>query len=130
MLFHNQPGKIMKNNDELKKLIKVNSSFDIDVQMENGVQVAVWCKTFGKNWSICYQNGDMNGNKKGQAIFTNDGANVGLKELRNILKDRPEFQHLIDLDTYWSYEELDELINEFCAEFAEENSIADHFEND
>lgn len=67
----------------------------------------------------------MNGCRKGEAIFTNDGANCGLDELRNILKDRPEFSHLIDLETYWSYEELNELINEYCEEFAIKHNIAE-----
>jgi hypothetical protein len=111
---------------ELKILVE-NTTFEIDPQsFEDGsIQIAVWLKTFGQNWSICYQNGDMNGNHKGEAIYNNDGANIGLRECRNILKERPEFAHLIDLNTYWSYEELDELINEFCRLFAEQHKIAE-----
>lgn len=112
------------NKENLKKIIKDNSIFKIDVQNgRNYTQVAVFCETFGKKWSICYQNGDMNGAHKNKAIFTNDGANEGLLEFRNILKDREEFKILIDLNTYWSYSDLDDLINEFCEEFAEEHEI-------
>ena len=118
-------------NKELLALLEANTTTKIDVQVEpTYTQVAVWCESFGKNWSICYQDGDMNGDHKGEAVFTNDGANCGLKELRDILKEIPEFQTLVDLDTYWSYEELDELINEFCRKFAEENSIESYFESD
>jgi len=119
------------NTIELKALIKKNSTFEIDPQEIGGDrQVAVWCKTFGQDWSICYQNGDMNGNRRGEAVFTNDGANCGLRELRDTLKNREEFQHLIDNDTYWSFEALDDLINEFCREYAEENNIASYFDAD
>ncbi len=113
------------------KILEANTTFEIDVQVEpEYTQVAVWLKSFGQDWSICYQNGDMNGDKKGQAIFDNEGANCGLRECRDILKDKPEFAALVDLDTYWSYEDLDELINEFCRKFAVEHEISQNFETD
>ena len=120
----------MSREEELK-IITDNTTFDIDTQAfdDGSIQVAVWLKTFGKDWSICYQNGDMNGDRKG-AIFNNDGANCGLSEARDILKEREEFAHLIDLETYWSYEELDQLISDFCEQFAEQHKIADQFDND
>ena len=118
-------------NTELLALLKDNTTTKIDVQVETNYRhVAVWCESFSKKWSICYQDGDMNGDRIGEAVFTNDGANCGLKELRDILKEIPEFQSLIDFDTYWSYEKLDELINEFCRNFAEENNIEIYFESD
>lgn len=115
------------SNEALKKLIKENSTFEIEEQdVEDGnTQVAVWAKTFGKPWIICYQNGDMNGDQQGIPIFTNPGANDGLLELRSILEDREEFRHLIDYTTFWEYEALDNLIHDFCEDFAEENKIAD-----
>lgn len=121
----------MSREEELK-IITDNTIFEIEPQSfdDGSMQIAVWLKTFDKDWVICYQNGDMNGAKKGEAIFTNPGANDGLKKCRDILKERPEFSHLIDLDTYWSYEELDQLISDFCKQFAEQHKIADQFDND
>jgi hypothetical protein len=117
------------SNEELKNIIKENSTFKIETQYVNdNVQVAVWAKTFGKPWGICYQDGDMNGNERGTPIFDNPGADDGLRDLRDILKERAEFQHLIHRDTVWyvcDYEPVDELIREFCEEYAEANKIAD-----
>lgn len=107
----------------LNELIK-NTTYTVDVQAEpDYTQVAVWCKTYDQDWSICYQNGDMNGDHMGEAIYTNDGANCGLIEARNILKDKDGFKNLVDLDTYWSYGELDDLIHEFCDYLIEKESI-------
>lgn len=117
-------------NKELLALLRANTTTQIEVQVEpTYTQVAVWCQSFGKDWSICYQNGDACGGRKGEAVFTNAGADGGLKELRAILEDIPNFKVLIDSETYWSYESLDELINEFCSQFAEENNIARYFEH-
>lgn len=115
-------GIQMKTNNDLFNVILTNSKYEIDTQPEFD-QVAVWFTTFGKKWSICYQNGDMNGAHKGVATFTNDGADCGLRELREILEEKEEFQHLIDKTTYWKYCELDEFIKEFCKFFAEKNNI-------
>ena len=102
------------NNEQLIMLLMLNSSFEVDAQHDRQ-QVAVWCESFGKKWSICYQNGDMNGNKKGTACFKNDGANEGLDELRDILSDVAEFKHLIDETTYHSHLELEEFIDSFVS---------------
>ena len=117
--------------EKLLKFLKNNTTFSIDPQRIGGqLQVAVWLKSFGKDWSICYQNGDMNGDRKGEAVFDNAGADCGLIECRDILKNIPEFQSLVDLDTYCSYEDLDELIRVFCSNFAQEHNIDSYFEDE
>ena len=48
-------------DQKLKEILLKNSTFEIERQNIDGdLQIAVWCKSFGKDWSICYQNGDMN----------------------------------------------------------------------
>ena len=116
-------------NEKKDKLIKVlfdNTTFDIDIQPEFE-QVAVWCKSFGESWSICFQNGDMNGRHRGSAIWTNDGANEGLDDLNRILKNRDGFKDLIDPDTYHSDLYLDELINDFVRKYDERNNFDQYF---
>ena len=82
-----------EHKDELKALLLKNSEFKIDDQRDGELeQVAIWCTSFSKNWSICFQNGDMNGNYKGTAIFDNAGADCGLIELRNIIELHGEFR--------------------------------------
>lgn len=112
--------------DQLVKTLFDNTIFDIDIQLDYD-QVAVWCKTFGEDWSICFQNGDMNGRYKGSAIWTNAGANCGLDELKAILKKRKEFQALIDPTTYHSDLYLDELISAFIAEYDEKENFDQYF---
>ena len=111
----------------MKELLFKNTTFEIDHQVEFN-QVAVWCKTFGKDWSICFQDGDMAGTNKGKAVWNNDGANEGIFLLREILINRPEFQGLIDNDTYWKYEAIDDLIYNFISDYAEKNNINSYFE--
>ena len=125
----------MKNNQftELAQLLRKNSTFEIDVQIidenegEQSAQVAVWCKSFGQDWSICYQNGDMMGNDIGTAKFNNDGANCGLDQLCDILSERAEFKCLIDEESYYQDADLVEFIHDFCREYALDHKIADHF---
>jgi len=121
--------EIKQTKEQLKKLITDNTTFDIDLQDLGGgnVQVAVFLNTFSQDWTLCYQNGDMNGDHRGEAIFDNDGADDGLEELREILQNRAEFQHLIDETTFHSHLELDELIYEFCEEFGEKHNLDSYF---
>ena len=111
---------------ELIKQLFDNTTFDIDIQSDFD-QVAVWCETFGKPWSICFQNGDMNGRYKGTAIWTNDGANEGLDDLFNIIKIRNGFKELIDPSTYHKNIYLEELINDFICEYDEKENFDQHF---
>jgi len=126
----------LRDFNSLKELVLENSSFSEEVQeVENGntfldCQVVVWCQSFGKSWSICFQNGDMNGDGKGIAVWTNDGANSGIDEFRDILIDRAEFQCLIDETTYWKYEALNEFINDFISDYANETNPEKHFASD
>ncbi len=117
-------------NEKKAELIKIlfnSTTFDIDIQPELD-QVAVWCESFDEHWSICFQNGDMNGDNIGTAIWTNDGADDGFYELLKILEKKPEFQCLIDDDTYHSDVWLRELIDDFIREYAEKENIDQHFE--
>lgn len=104
-------------NEQLTMLLMLNSNFEVDTQHENK-QVAVWCESFGKKWSICYQNGDISGNQKGIACFRNEGANEGIYELLSILSDAEEFKHLIDENTYHSHLELEEFIDSFVRDLS------------
>ena len=114
--------------DELLNLLFSETEFKRDIQPDFD-QVAVWCKTFGKDWSICFQNGDMNGKYKGSAIFYNEGANCGIDELLEILKERDELKCLIETEEYWKYEYLKELINEFISKYSDDNDMDNHFED-
>ena len=115
-------------DQKLKQILLKNSTFEIERQNIDGdLQIAVWCKSFGKDWSICYQNGDTNGDFKGTAVFNNPGADSGLQELRDILAERREFKHLIDENTYHQFWELENFINEFCEDFAETHNLSDYF---
>lgn len=96
--------------DELKGEIEYQSEWN---------QVAVWFKDF----SLCYQNGDMNGDKKGQAVWNNDGANIGVEVLRDLIANDPRFCPLYAEDKYWSYEYVNDMVALFCDAFAERNNI-------
>lgn len=87
-------------------------------------QVAVWFSGF----SICYQNSDINGNGKGEPHWNNEGANGGLDELREILKNDDRFNALIAKNECWENEYLNAFISDFCADFAERHKIANMFE--
>lgn len=121
-----QAEKFYNENKEtlLRTLIEENTG-SIDYQSEFD-QVAVW---FG-GFSLCYQNSDMNGAGKGKPHWNNDGADSGVDELRDLLAADARFQPLIAEDEYWSNEWLNALVQDFCAEFAEKNSIAEYFANE
>ena len=114
-----------KNNNSILELLLEELKGEIEYQSEYD-QVAVWFKEF----SLCYQNGDMNGNKKGQAIWNNDGADSGVKVLRDLIANDSRFSPLYAEDEYWSFEYVDETVALFCDEFAERNSIADMFSDE
>ncbi len=103
--------------DELKGEIEYQSEYN---------QVAVWFKDF----SLCYQNGDMNGDKKGQAVWNNEGADSGLKDLRDLIANDPRFAPLYAEDEYWSYKYVDDMVALFCDAFAEENDIKSMIQED
>ena len=105
-------------------LVELHNRFpgEIDYQAEYD-QVAVWFEGF----SLCYQNSDMNGDGEGAPHYDNDGANCGLDELFNILKNDDRFNPLIANEEYWENEYLEELIHDFCKDFAEKHKIADYF---
>lgn len=115
--------------ENLKDFLLDNTTFSEDVQIfeDDSVQVAVWCKSFGESWSICFQNGDMNNANKGTPVWTNDGANCGLDDLLEILIERKEFQALIDNVTYHKYEAIKEFINDFISDYAERTSPEKYF---
>ena len=106
-------------------LVELHNRFpgEIDYQAEYD-QVAVWFEGF----SLCYQNSDMNGAGKGEPHWNNDGANDGLDMLFEILKNDDRFNALIAENEYWSNEYLNQLINDFCDDFAEKHNISDYFE--
>ena len=112
-----------ENKDILLEILRKENIGQIDYQTEYD-QVAVWFDDF----SLCYQSSDMNGGGKGEAHWNNDGADLGVYELRNILKKDERFQPLIAEEEYWKYEYFDLIVNDFCAEYAEKNKIADYFE--
>ena len=122
-------NKIAISFENLKQFLLDNTTFSEDVQIfeDDSVQVAFWCKSFGESWSICFQNGDMNGSHKGTPVWTNDGANSGLDDLLEILIERKEFQCLIDSTAYHKYEVLKEFINDFIADYAEKTSPEKYF---
>lgn len=114
-----------KNKNSILELLLEELKGEIEYQSEYD-QVAVWFKDF----SLCYQNGDMNGNKKGQAIWNNDGADSGVKVLRDLIANDPRFSPLYAENEYWSYEYVNDMVALFCDEFAERNSIADMFSDE
>ena len=112
-------------NEKKEELIEtMHSEFkgDIDYQGEWD-QVAVWFNGF----SLCYQNSDMNGAGKGEPHYNNDGANSGLDELKDILKIDDRFNSLIAENEHWENEYLDQLIHDFCNDYAKKHGIADYF---
>jgi hypothetical protein len=101
--------------DEFKGEIEYQEGFD---------QVSVWFD----NFSLCYQNSDMNGDGRGKAHWDNDGANCGIDELKEILKKDNRFNSLIAKDEYWDEEYLKEIVDDFCAEYSKKHNIEDMFE--
>ena len=114
-----------ENKENLLSIMLNEFKGNIDYQAEWD-QVAVWFPGF----SLCYQNGDMNGDDKGTPCFNNDGANNGLTELKEILKKDERFQPLVASEEYWKNEYVNEIINDFCIEFAKQNNIASYFINE
>ncbi len=106
------------NKQKILSLLLKELEGEIEYQSEYN-QVAVWFKDF----SLCYQNGDMAGNRKGEAIWNNDGANSGVQELRDLIANDPRFAPLYAEDEYWSYEYVDGMVALFCDAFAERNNI-------
>lgn len=100
--------------DEFKGEIEYQEEFD---------QIAVWFE----NFSLCYQNGDMAGSRKGEAVWDNEGANSGIDDLKEMLKRDDRFNSLIAKDEYWEDEYLNDLINYFCSEFAKKHNIESMF---
>lgn len=112
-----------ENKDRLVETLLSENEGQIDDQPEND-QVAVWFDSF----SLCYQNSDMNGGGKGEPHWNNAGADSGLDDLLEILKKDERFQPLIAKDEYWKNEYLRQIIQDFCAEYAERHEIAGYFE--
>jgi len=109
---------------ELLQVLHDEYPGNIDHQIdENYDQVAVWFNGF----SLCYQDSDMNGGGKGEPHWSNSGADSGIDELKEILKGDERFQPLIAEDEYWCNEYLNDLINDFCVDYAEKHDIAGYF---
>jgi hypothetical protein len=112
-----------ENATKLTSVLHNELRHEIDYQSEYD-QVAVWFDDF----SLCYQNSDMNGGGKGEPHWNNEGANDGLDKLKDILTADDRFNALIAEDEYWSDEYLNTFINDFCDDFAEKHDISDYFE--
>ena len=112
-----------ENKKRLLDILIDENIGQIDYQVEYD-QVAVWFD----NFSLCYQDSDMNGDNVGAPHWNNNGADFGVYELRNILKKDERFQPLIAEEEYWQYEYFDLIVNDFCADYAEIHKIADYFE--
>jgi len=82
-------------------------------------QVVVWFDGF----SVCYQNGDMNGSCKGEPAWDNPGADTVFSDFYKIAETDLDFMPLIapdeTHDSYW----LREFVNYFCERYADENNI-------
>lgn len=111
-----------KNKNGLLEAMLEEFQGKIDNQPEYG-QVVVYFEDF----AICYQNGDMNGGRKGEPVWNNPGADDGLAELRELLSKDERFQPLIASEEFWMYEYLEELINNFCEQYAEIHNVAKYF---
>ena len=75
---------------------------------------------FGKKASLTLQNGDMNGGRKGQAVWNNEGADSGLDDLLEILKEWGPAKKFIEHEECWKYEYLKELRDIFIETLDEE----------
>ncbi|HQZ60354.1 MAG TPA: hypothetical protein PLQ39_11815 [Acinetobacter sp.] len=111
-----------ENKDAILELLLEELKGEIEYQSEWN-QVAVWFKPEGL--ILCYQNGDMAGNHKGEACWNNDGANSGVEVLRDLIANDPRFCQLYAEDEYWSYEYVNDMVALFCESFAERNNIED-----
>ena len=69
----------------------------------------------------------MNGN--GGINWRNDGANVGVYELLEILEEREEFKHLIDdeCNSRYRHSDLNDFIDEFILEICKKEKIKNLF---
>lgn len=107
--------------NEIFKNIK-NVKLDEQVEFE---QVGVYFELYDRAISFCYQNGDMNGGNRGNAIFDNPGTGDGPEEIFAVLEARDEFRHLIsDYERgYNSNSDLGMLIHNFLIEFSEKFGI-------
>lgn len=113
-----------EKKSELLQILHDEYQGNIDHQIdENYDQVVVWFNGF----SLCYQDSDMNGSRKGEPHWSNPGADSGIDELKEILKDEERFQPLIAEDEYWCNEYLNDFINDFCADYAKKHDIAGYF---
>lgn len=121
------------NKEELLNILRENTVIESEgiesFDDADDFQAGYSCKTFNKDWSICFQNGDMNSYGKGEPCWTNSGANCGINELRDILIEREEFKNLIDEETYWSYHQIENLVNEFIHDIAERDDLYTKFQN-
>ena len=114
------------NRNNLIKILHNEFQGKIEYQIDSEAgwdQVAVWFDGF----SLCYQDSDMNGAGKGEPHWNNDGANCGLDNLSGILENDNRFNGLIAENEYWSNEYLQQLINDFCKDFAEKHNITNYF---
>ena len=126
--IEHKKGKIKMENNQLIAHLFNNTKYEIEEQdLGYGFQVAAWCESFGKSWSICFQDGDMNGN--GGINWRNDGANVGVYELLEILEEREEFKHLIDdeCNSRYRHSDLNDFIDEFILEICKKEKIKNLF---
>lgn len=119
-------AEIFYNDNKENLLAIMHKEFvgKIDYQSDYD-QIAVWFDEF----SLCYQNSDMNGGNLGGVNFDNPGANSGLQELESILEKDSRFDALIASDEYHSHECLRELITDFCYDYAEKHNITDYLDD-
>lgn len=105
-----------EHKDEIYKKLAVN--FEIDNQREYH-QVAVWFKDF----SICYQDSDMNGGGVGEAHAFNSGADSVIEEMGRVINNDDFMSGLVASDEYHEDYFVDEFIYYFCDRFADEHDI-------
>jgi len=113
----------------ISKLFRNTRFSALDFQVDYD-QIAVQCETYGKQWSICFQNGDMNGKYKGEGIWTNEGANDGISELIEILEEHEDFEGLIDPESAHETIWIEELVFDFISAYSERKEIDRFFDCD
>lgn len=103
----------MKREMKIEELFENIGEVWIDTQVDFD-QVGVWLKLYGEHVSICYQNGDMNGESMGQAVFDNEGADDGPGDVVRALRKQN-----------WDLTEsqLQDLASDFLEAFSEKNGI-------
>lgn len=103
-------------NTILETLLEENVG-EIDIQ-DDFEQIAVWFKN--SSMSICYQNGDMNGDYKGEAVWWNEGAKpVGF--LENLQNDDRFCKVFAGKEETHFDLFAKKLVDDFCREYEKRN---------